>query len=417
MNSCTVRSLVVAAFLFCLLQISGVSAQPAASEAGNPIASSVHFANGHNAPGIPMEVMGDAMFVIATINDSVNVTLHLDTGFGGDGVLLLNPDIGAKLKLDYVQKITLGGAGTQNPSEANVAINATLSLPGIRFENQPLIVATDTRMYDKVLWDGIVGKTIFGCVVELDFERSVINLYDKLPRSADSLGTEFKLTYTQGIPVAECRAILTGGNPLVGKFAIDTGVPFPLLLFQYADPRITRPAQLLMVAGEGLNGYAEFPVGRIPALHLGPHVLTMPLAAFADSATMGPAVALEAKGMIGLGALERFNVVFDYPGNRLFLSPNCRFDAPFETNMSGITFLVSRDRSIEVYFIDAHSPAAQSGIKKGDKLIAVNAQNVREMFFFRLLEKLFEAEGRELTLTLERDGRRFNSKLTLRRII
>jgi len=420
MNSGSVRSHATLAFLFCtlvLLRISGASAQPTAPEAGNPIASSVRFTNGRNALGIPMEVMGGAVFVIATINDSVNVTLHLDTGFGGDGVLLLNPDIGTTLGLAYVQKVTLGGAGTQRPSEANVAVNATLSFPGVRFEGQPLIVATDTRLYDKVLWDGIVGRTIFGCVVELDFERSVINLYDRLPRSSDSLGTEFQLTYSQGVPVAECRAILTGGSPLTGKFVVDTGVPFPLLLFQYADPRITRPAQLLTVAGEGLNGYAEFPVGRIPALHLGPYTLPSPIAAFADSATMGPAVALEGMGMIGLGALERFHVVFDYPGNRLFLSPNCRFDIPFEFNMAGITVLLSRDRSIEVYFVDANSPAAQAGIKKGDKLMAVNAQNVQGVFFYRLFEKLFEAEGRELTLTLERDGRRFDSKLTLRRLI
>jgi C-terminal processing protease CtpA/Prc len=113
-------------------------------------------------------------------------------------------------------------------------------------------------------------------------------------------------------------------------------------------------------------------------------------------------------GIVGSEILRRFTATFDYPEARMLLEPNAHFGEPFDFDMSGL--YLAGDERIEVLRVVDDSPAAEAGIREGDRVLTD-----------RPLEELRRAlrsePGVEHVLELERDGRRFAAAFRLRRLI
>jgi membrane-associated protease RseP (regulator of RpoE activity) len=80
-------------------------------------------------------------------------------------------------------------------------------------------------------------------------------------------------------------------------------------------------------------------------------------------------------GFIGAEILDRFTVIWDYPGKNMFLSPNHALGTPFDTDASGL-HLISPGPEYQRVIIDnvlPGSPAAIAGLELDDEILAVNA--------------------------------------------
>ena len=120
--------------------------------------------------------------------------------------------------------------------------------------------------------------------------------------------------------------------------------------------------------------------------------------------------------MIGLSLLSRFNLVFDYHGQRLFIEPNDSFVEPFEYNMSGITIEKALDGKYVIKQVHDSSPASEAGLQEGDIILKINDKIINEYEFFDL-HSMLKQKGVKLNLFVERDGKEMKVTLMLRRVI
>ena len=94
-------------------------------------------------------------------------------------------------------------------------------------------------------------------------------------------------------------------------------------------------------------------------------------------------------GMIGMGVLKHFDIVFDYKNQQLLLAPH-GMDMPFyEQAESGLGFKYSKD--LRVSFVARGHNAQKAGLKLGDRIEAINGIS---------LEKLLDASVMDSLLTL-----------------
>lgn len=83
-----------------------------------------------------------------------------------------------------------------------------------------------------------------------------------------------------------------------------------------------------MLLGRGLSGDIYGKTGRIAKLIIGPYELSNITASFADAAVRSKQMGADA--ILGVGSLRRFNLIFDYANQKLYLTQNRRFNEPFE---------------------------------------------------------------------------------------
>ena len=83
---------------------------------------------------------------------------------------------------------------------ARVALGADLSLPGVTFSQQQLLVVTDAAPYTNYSARGIIGKTLFNCIMEIDYDAGVLHLYDSETYTYGGSGDELDFEFSHGYP-------------------------------------------------------------------------------------------------------------------------------------------------------------------------------------------------------------------------
>jgi len=378
-------------------------------------ASPIHFQKGNSSLKIPFKIIDHQIVVSARINDSLMVSLFLDTGFGNKGVMLFDPEIGGKMNLNYISQIPLGGGGNEEIRNANVATDISITLPGVEFNHLQALVLTDKEPFKHLPVDGIIGGTLFDCVVEIDFDNNWLNLFDSNIQLPSDLGEEFILSFSYGIPVVEGEVLINEKNIPV-KLIVDTGAGLPFFLFTYASDVFNPPVKNIFARNEGLNGVMDYKLGRVSRFKVGTFLFNNTLTAFLDEKAMGSATVLDQNGFIGHQTLQKFNVVFHYSQKRMFLKPNTQHAEEYEFNMAGLVLNTRRDGKLFIFDVVKDSPGWEQKIEPGDVISAINDKGVADYDFDKIYD-LFIHDGHKIKLTLERNSRCFDRELLLKRII
>ena len=91
-------------------------------------------------------------------------------------------------------------------------------------------------------------------------------------------------------------------------------------------------------------------------------------------------------GMIGMGVLKHFDIVFDYKNQQLLLAPH-GMDMPFyEQAESGLGFKYSKD--LRVSFVARGHNAQKAGLKLGDRIEAINGISREKLLDASVMDSL-----------------------------
>jgi C-terminal processing protease CtpA/Prc len=122
--------------------------------------------------------------------------------------------------------------------------------------------------------------------------------------------------------------------------------------------------------------------------------------------------------VIGTELLRRFKVTLDYQSQRMKLSPNARFDEPFEVDMSGLELTAKANdfKVIQISSVRTGFPAAEAGLHEGDTLVAINNHHVAELGLDELT-KMFKQSGKEYRLTIKRGSEIIRVRLRMKRVV
>ncbi len=321
---------------------------------------------------VPFELFrGNRVVAAGTINGRA-VDFLLDTGAG---VTTVDRAFARSIGLPAGQKIQAQGAGGM--AEAELVSGVSLTIGSLKLDKATIVVL-DLAAISKGIGrpvSVILGRELFdNAIVTLDWKAGemVVARPDgftppagarmvELGRGHDRLNT-IKVS-VEGLPPINAHLDLGNGSVLI------------LPKRYWAD----KPALAHLP-------FAKSEAGGVGGMH-GTRLVTLGKVSIGgETFTAVPAALNEEKSHdsvdepnAGIGLLKPFRVTMDLGRDRLYLEPLAGPPA-FQRERAGVRTELN-GAGLDLVFVSPQSPAAFAGIKKGDRVVAIDGQAVSEGFF------------------------------------
>jgi hypothetical protein len=303
----------------------------------------------------------------------------LDTGSGG---ISLDSATAVYLKLKPVpsDRTIRGIAGIRMVSFVN---NQKLKLGSLTVDSLDFHINNYdilTAVYGERI-DGIIGFSVLKrYIFKIDYDSLKIDIYSKGTLKYPKGGFLFRPLIAT-LPIQSLR--VKDSRTIQSRFLYDIGAGLCMMLskdFIEDSALLYKKRKLFYKEAEGLGGKIDMQMTVIKEVKLGPYRFrNVPVYIFKDeyNVTSYPFLG----GLIGNDILRRFNCILNYDKRDFYLTPNSKYLEPFDYSYSGI----------ELYFIEGQiivgdvaqgSPAAASGLKEGDVVVAINkvfSQNLTQL--------------------------------------
>ncbi len=343
----------------------------------------------------------------------------LDSGLG-NGLLILNhAETGTELGLEYARTIpAVRGAGSGENKNLHLTTGNELSVPGLALGKKPVGVVDESRSVSGIPNVGVTGGLLlFDYTVEIDFDASEVRVYDPDGFQPPGGWVEVPLDFARNLPLLETTLRLPDGTDIPVRLIVDTGGKPPLGLRIENDRGLVPPPDAPRVlTGTGFRGDVFGRLGRVADVKVASFGLRDVVAAFADGEDAPILEQVGADGVLGIGALYRFNLIFDFGRRRLLLKPNRYASDRFEWNMAGLTIQADPAGNTVVYHVDQGSEAEARGLVKGDVVESVNGRAPKDYTYLEL-RKVFEEDGASVEMSVRRGDDVRAIRLALRSII
>jgi len=279
-----------------------------------------------------------------------------------------------------------------------------------------LLVVTDAAPYANYP-PGIIGKTVFDCVVEIDTTRVFFTC--TTARRTSTAGREKRST-SNSATAFPCRRSAfhrrrrNCARQDVGRHGCGSASPLPFSSQALHERQkvIEGSMKLLSKASR-----ASFAVRRDASLTFawGSTLWKVSSRPF-RTGVMGKSGRTRTKRMIGNDVLRRFFVAFDYSRQRIHLEPGRHFEDPFDWDMAG----PSHGKHTQRHARSArrHRPARrQTRTISGRETRSWRRRPAGQGLTDSEIWNVFHSDGARLKVTIDRGGESLEKILVLRRMI
>jgi hypothetical protein len=359
---------------------------------------SYRFASGGEAVKIPVEVIANGLVLVQAKVNGHPGWFILDNASQG---FTVDRKYARQISLESSDSATARGGGPDT-IQAGIVRDVTISLPGLDLTHRVLVMI-DLKALEPSIGhtvDGIIGSRLFDdLVVAIDFEHRLLAVYLPNRYKPTAKATPFPVRVDEhGFPFLDATIALPGVAPVAGSFLIDGGANTYADLYKpFSDKHNIPPAsmKLLDEPGTSTGGRTESKDGQADRIVIGRYSVGNPPITFAQDVE-GLMAAKDYPGLIGAEFLERFDVVFDNPGKRIWLSPNGSYGQPTEYDHSGLRIRAEgRDFHLLVISrIVSQSPAAEAGFQPGDIIESIGKDSTQEMTLTEVRSMLCRPEAR-----------------------
>jgi outer membrane lipoprotein-sorting protein len=382
-----------------------------------PAVSDFRFTNGRKFSSMPLDVVGNAIFVQAQINNSAPQWFILDTGANAT---LIDARRVRALGLKSAGKV--GASVTGGSTEVTFTKGVTFTVPGAKLMNQTVASIPFTKEFTQIKrnFGGILGYDFISrFVMEIDYLNKRLTLYDAKSYSYKGPGKRVPIVL-EGTPKVSAEVKVTGQEPVEGLFELDTGYDGAATLYRpfvnahkFLEPQVHDGETTRHGVGQETTSVTS----RIESINFGGF-------SFRDVVTHfplgeeGSGGDKDTAGLIGNDILRRFKLILDYSRQEMILEPNARLADPFGANVSGLELedRAKPRRIVRVTDVSEESAAAEAGIKPGDEIIAIDNQLATSLTLEQI-EKLLQQQEQKFVLTLKRASRVFKATLTTKKRI
>ena len=280
------------------------------NEIGRRTPESHEYISGSSSVGIPIDIAEGHVVIPLKINGSRELKIAVDSGVPYKGI-------------DLFHRALLDELGIKGHAD-------TVSIQGINFFGQKIICLANEHM-EQDPNDGLIGLTLFSsCVVEIDFDDNLLNLHDPSTFDPGSLGQPLEIVFKNCVPHIRGTLSEVEGVETDVLLAVDLGMSGgALLLYPDRDERIRIPEGAVeKVIGRSAAGEVSGMTSTVSCLKIGGFELEQVPGIYIRKnffGRKGDGVA----GTIGMEILRRFNLVFDYAGEKIYLAPNSQFGQPY----------------------------------------------------------------------------------------
>jgi hypothetical protein len=361
----------------------------------------LRFTFGGNAAEIPATFIDSLVFLPVHVNQSKPSLFELDS-------------MAAVSSIDPDRAMEIGIGRTPVP---------LLDLSGVDISLASLAETAkkDFAAYVGRPYEGTIGNDVLAdAVVEIDYARQTVRLYDPATYQYSGRGKSFHLNLASGEPVIQAKFSETNGKALEGNFAVDTALDASVVIsgkFGQAHHLHFAHARTIPATDIELGGVQQPVFARITQVTIGPYDIRDPIAVFSGGDSPAEANSHLA-GRLGGRLLRRFTVTFDYPHQRLILDPNSDFRIDDSEDMSGLAILAtgSNLKTFEVTEVRSGTPGADSKVRKGDIIAGVNDEAAADLSL-AAIRKLFRQPGTKYKLLIQRSGQTLTVNIQTRRLL
>jgi hypothetical protein len=353
----------------------------------------------------------------ATVN-GVEVYLLMDNGNLWDPLLFWGGPRTEALGMHPDGEIEVGGSGEGEPIMSTTASGVTVEFDDVRFTDQPAIIMPSDSNISQ-MWKGSDGQlsAVFfkHFVVGIDFDKSVITLTRPEQFDPRGAGREIAMQHLgEGAWAIPVTLKIDAADPITLPLQLDLGMGNPLELRADAEGDVPMPAKTIEASlGFGVQGETRGHYGRVRRVTIGGFEIRDVRAGFRIPTDRGE---IDERSYLGISLLYRFNVVFDYPHQRMFIRPSRRFDEPFHFSLTGLEIIFDAERGLVVRNVVPLSPAEKSGVEAGDVITAIDGKPVLGAGSEEI-QAMFRKEGATVVLTIARDNEEYERRLTLKPVI
>jgi len=375
----------------------------------------------------PIEVFNNLVVVPVILNGQLPLKFILDTGVRT--AILTEKAYSDILNLPYARKFTIAGPGGEKLVDAFVINDVTLDMPGVHGRGHAMLVLEkdylELRNYLGTDVHGVLGYELFSrFIIKIDYEKKQITLMQPERFKPNKRHSWLPITVEDTKPYVIAGLQMNDTTSMSAKLLVDSGASHGLFLETDSSPKITIPEKhVSTIIGRGLGGEIPGKTGRIKELELGKYRVSRVIANFPDPHayidTLKTSRTVFRNGSLGGEMLSRFTVIFNFPGERIYIKKNSSFKKEFYFNLSGITLraLGARLRNFEIADVTENSSAAKADIRKGDKLISVNGMNASDLELNLINGMLNSKPGKKITLLIQRDGVKLKKQFRLESLI
>ena len=409
-----------------------------------------------NKVSVPFKLINNLIFVPIKVN-GVELNFLLDTGVSE--TILFSLEEKKEVLFSNTEKILLKGLGNQIAVEGLKSKNNVLEFSSLKMPNHLLYIVLDPDFnlssHIGIPVNGIVGYQFFrNNLVEINYRKKKIIVFKDIPKNRKKIERKFD---AMAITVEKFKPYIKGtvtleGNSIPVKLLVDIGNSDAVWLFQDRSKFIKVPEKSFDdYLGKGFSGDVIGKRAKIEKMTMNDFEFNNPIAAFPDSSSIrNVSMVPDRMGSVGGEIMKRFDLVFDYRNEQLFLKKNGNYSQPFSYNKSGVEIqhnglqwvqetvpmeMVKTPRAnsevnvysaktefkykfqvkplYEIANVRANSPAAIAGLLKGDIIIKIN-NNPTYKYSLQDIITLFRSDvDKWITLEIERKNeiRKFKFQL------
>ncbi len=317
----------------------------------------------------------------------------------GAGITVIDRAFAAGIGLSLRDAGTIRGIGGEE--KLFLAAGVSVAVPGVTLRDATVAVLDLSEIGDKMgrSFEVILGVEVFTrAVVTIDYPGRRLRFAPPHAYEPPVGARSVRMYSRAGVPKVECRYeelpatlchIDTGSNSTVDIVAhyVDA--------FDMLDDR---PA-ISKVATGGVGGMLETQVSTLRDFEFaGISVGSAPANFMADA--VGSLDTDEIAGNIGAALLRSFVLVFDYPGMRLHVI-NPDDVRTIRRDRSGLQSTFRGDH-LEVFYVSPGSPAEAAGLRKGQRLTAINGDRIARDYLDGGFRWRFGEPGTDVVVTDDR---------------
>lgn len=418
------------------------------------------FEKGVDKVIIPFKIINNLIFIPIKVN---GVELHFLLDSGVEETILFSMEDKKEVSFFNVEKITMRGLGSETSIEGLKSTNNVLAINGLKSSNHLLYIVLDQSFnlssHVGIPVNGIIGYNFFKSnLVEVNYAKKRIVVYKNNDSNRKNSTRKFQM-----VPITIERlkpyiqsSVMVDSVKIPVKLLIDIGNSDAIWLFENKDKSIIIPAKNFEdYLGKGFSGDVEGKRAQIKKFSFSKFEFNRPIVAFPDSSSIrNVKMVKDRAGSVGAEILRRFNLIFDYSNQQLFLKKNRNFTSPFSYNKSGIeiqhnglqwvqetvsleTVPFAENKIVEsgavrfnnfkykfvlkpIYLIvnvRKNSPAEICGLQKGDIIISINQKPGYEFTLEKINALLKSEEENWIHFEVERDSQILKFKFQLLNVL
>ncbi len=324
---------------------------------------------------IPFDVIDNRIFVDVKLNGKGPFRFIFDSGAGA----IITPELAKELGLKIEGTSQSGGAGEKTVDTGNTKVTE-MQVGNVRLTDQPfgVISFADAKyVFGTARVDGVIGDEVLQrFVVKIDYERNRLSFMQSSQFVYRGSGTILPIQRPRLIPIVEGEV-----DGIACKFGIDTGARSSLILYGpfVEENNLVAKYQPKVegITGWGIGGPIRSQVARINLLKLGAVEVRSVVTRFSLQKS-GALTSSAMAGLVGPDVLKQFNVTFDYSRERMILEKNKNYGTPDTFDRAGM-WLGQDGKIFEVIDVMKDSPAAEAGIKAGDRILAIDGKSAERL--------------------------------------